>query len=101
MIGTTGTIGVIMMMNDDLMGRSEEGRQFMIGWGAGLAFTIGSVTVSSIFPGTKRSLKEWLMRGFPMNSYFAGMLTRIAWSQERTNARRQGKGHFLHGALKD
>ena len=31
MIGTTGPIGVIMMMIGDLMGQSEEGHQFMIG----------------------------------------------------------------------
>ena len=101
MIGTIGPIGVIMMMIDDLMGQSEEGRQFMIGWGAGLAFTIGLVTVSSIFPGTRKSSRRWLMHGFPMSSYFAEMLTRIVWSQGRTDARQQGKSYFLHGVLKD
>ena len=101
MIGTTGPIGVIMMMIDDLMGQSEEGCQFVIGWGAGLACTIGLVNVSSIFPGTRKSSKRWLMRGFPMSSYFAEMLTRIVWSQGRTDARQQGKSRFLHGVLKD
>jgi hypothetical protein len=101
MIGTIGSIGIIMMMNGDLMGRSEEGCQFMTGWGADLVGTTDLVTMSSIFPGTKKSSRKWLMRGFPMNSYFAGMLTRIVWSQGRTDARRQGKGHFLHGALED
>ena len=88
MIGTVEPIGVIMMMNGDLMGRSEEGCQFMTGWGADLVGTTDLVTVSSIFPGTKKNLKKWLMRGFPMNSYFAEMLTRIVWSQGRTDARR-------------
>jgi len=86
MIDMIGPIDVIMMTIGDLMGRSEEEHQFMIGWGAGSACTIGLVIVSNIFPGTRKSSKKWLMHEFPMSSYFAGMLTRIGWSQERIDA---------------
>ena len=100
MIGTIEPIGVIMMTIGGLMGRSEEEHQFMIGWGAGSTYTIGLVIVSNIFPGIRKSSRRWLMHEFPMNSYSAGMLTRIGWSQERTDVRQQGKSHSLHGVLK-
>jgi len=89
-----------MMTIGDLMGRSEEGHQFMIGWGGGSACMIGLVIVFNIFPGTRKSLRRWLMHGFPMSSYFAGMLIRIAWSQGKIDAQQQGRSRFLHGVQK-
>jgi len=51
-IGSTGTIiGV-------LMGRLEEGLQFMIGWRADSVCMTGLVSVSGIFLGTKKSLRK-------------------------------------------
>jgi len=88
MIGTTGLIGVITTIVDDLMGRLGGERQFMIGWGAGSVCMIDLVIVLHIFPGTKKSLRRWLMRGFPMSSYFAGMPMLIGWSQGRIVAHR-------------
>jgi len=37
----------------------------------------GLVSVSVIFPKTKRSLRRWRMREFPMSSYFVEMLILI------------------------
>jgi len=54
---------------------------------AGSACTIGLAIVSNIFPETRKSSRRWLMREFPMSSYFARMLTRFGWSQGRTDAR--------------
>ena len=84
MIGMTDPIGAIMMMIGDLMGRLGGERPFMTGWGAGSACMIGLVTVLNTFPGTRKSLKRWLMHGFPMSSYFAGMPILIRWSQGKT-----------------
>jgi len=81
MIGMTDQIGSIRTITAGLMGRFGEEHRFMIGWGAGSACMTGSVTVWSIFPGTKKNLRRWLMHEFPMSSYFAGMLILIGWSQ--------------------
>jgi len=77
MIGMIDQIGAITTTIGDLMGRSEEERPFTIGWGVGSACTTGLAIVFNIFPGTRKNLKEWLMLGFPMSSYFAGMLILI------------------------
>jgi len=77
MIGTTGPIGTIVIMIGVSMCRLGGEHPSMIGWGADSACTIGLAIVSNIFPGTKKNLKRWLMLGFPMSSYFAGMLIRI------------------------
>jgi len=81
MIDMTGLIGAITMMIGGLVGRLEEGCPFMTDWGAGSVRTTGLVIVFNIFPETRKSLKKWLMHGFPMSSYFAGMPTLIRWSQ--------------------
>jgi len=73
MTGMRGPIGTTATMIGDITGRSEEERPFTIGWGAGSACTIGLAIVFNIFPGTRKNLKKWLMLGFPMSSYFAGM----------------------------
>ena len=86
MIGMIDLIDSIRMMIGDSTRRLGEELQFMIGWGAGSAFTIGLVIVSNIFPGTRESSRRWLMHEFPMSSYFAGMLIRIGWSQGRVDA---------------
>jgi len=87
-IGMTGPTGLITMIIGDLMGRLGGERRFMIGWGAGSACMIGLVTVLNIFPGTKKSLRRWLMHEFPMSSSFAGMPILIGWSQEKILAHR-------------
>jgi len=97
MIGMTDEIGSIRTIIGDLMGRLGGERRFMIGWGASSACMIGLVIVLSISPGTRKSLRRWLMHGFPMSSYFAGMLTLIGWSQENIAVHRQGSHRFLHG----
>jgi len=61
---------------------------------------IDLVTVSSIFPGTRKSLKRWQMLEFPMSSYFAGMPIPIEWSQGKFVNNRQDSHNFLHGAQK-
>ena len=83
-IGMIDQIGSTRTMIGVLMGRSEEGLQFMIGWGADSVCMIGLVNVSGIFPETKRSLRRWQMRGSPMSSYSAGMLILIGWNQGET-----------------
>jgi len=88
MIGMTDPIGVIMMVIGDLMGRLGGERPFMIGWGAGSVCTTGLVIVFWIFPGTRRNLKRWLMRGFPMSSFSVGTPILIGWSQENIIAHR-------------
>jgi len=88
MIGMTDPIGAITMTIGDLMGRLGEERPFMIGWGTDSAYMTGSVIASGIFPGTKKNLKKWLMLGFPMSSYSAGMPTLIKWSQGKIVAHR-------------
>ena len=70
MTGPTDTIVVII---GDLMGRLGRERPSMIGWGADLACTTSLAIVFNIFPGIRKNLKKWLMLGFPMSSYFAGM----------------------------
>jgi len=97
MIGMIDLIGSIRMMISDLMGRLGGELQFMIGWGADSVCMTDLVTVSDIFPGTKRSLKRWPMHEFPMNSYFAGMLIPIEWSQGKLVAHRQDSHNFLRG----
>jgi len=97
MIDTTDPIGAITMMIGNLMVRLGGERQFMIGWGADSVYTIGLVIVFNIFPGIKKSLKRWQMLGFPMSSYFAGMLIPIVWSQEKIVAHRQDSHNFFHG----
>jgi len=97
MIGMTDPIGAITMMIGDLMGRLRGERPFMIGWGADLVCMIGLVIVLNIFPGIRKSLRRWLMHEFPMNSYFAGTLVLIEWSQGNTIVHRQGSRHFPHG----
>jgi len=81
MTGATGLIGAIMVMIDNLMGRLEGEHPFMIGCGAGSACMIGLEIVLSISLGARKNLKKWLVHGFPMSSYFAGMPTLIGWSQ--------------------
>jgi len=73
MTGMIGPIDVIVIMIGVSMGRLEGEHLYMIGWGADSACTIGLAIVFSIFPGIRKNLKRWLMLGFPMSSYFAGM----------------------------
>jgi len=87
-IGMTDKIGDIKTMIDVLMGRLEEGHQFMIGWGAGSVCMTGLVNVSAIFLETKRNLRRWRMHEFPMNSYFVAMLILIRWNQGRLDINR-------------
>ena len=100
MIGMTGPSGAITMMIGGLMGQSGGERQFKIDWGAGSVYMIGLVIVLNIFPGTRKSLKRWLMLEFPMSSYFAGMLILIGWSQGNIVVHWQGSPHFPHGVLR-
>jgi len=88
MIGMTDPIGVITMKIGDLMGRLGEERPFMIGWGAGSVCTTDLAIVSNIFPGTRKNLKRWLTRGFPMSSFSAGTPILIGWSQGKIIAHR-------------
>jgi len=88
MIGMTDPIGVTMKMIGDLMGRLWGERPFMNGWGAGSVCTTGLAIVFNIFPGTRKNLKKWLMIGFLMSSYSAGMPTLIKWSQGKIVAHR-------------
>ena len=81
MIGMTDPTGAIAMMIGDSMGRLGGERPFMIGWGAGSVCMTGSVIVLNIFPGTRKNLKRWLMRGFPMSSSSRGTPILIGWSQ--------------------
>jgi len=97
MIGMTDLIDSIRMMIDVLMGRLREELQFMIGWGADSVCMTDLVTVSSIFPETRKSLKRWPMHEFPMSSYFVGMLILIGWTQGKVVAHREGSHNFLHG----
>jgi hypothetical protein len=73
MIGMIDPIGAITTTIGDLMGRLEEERPFTIGWGAGSACTTGLAIVFDFFPGIRKNSKRWLILGFPMSSYFAGM----------------------------
>jgi len=97
MIDMTDPIGAIKMMIGDLMGRLGGEHQFMIDWGADSVYTIGLVIALNIFPGTRKSLKRWLMHEFPMSSYFVGTLILIGWSQGNVVAHWQGSHNFLHG----
>jgi len=81
MIGMTDPTGAIAMMIGDSMSRLGGERPFMIGWGAGSVCMTGSAIVLNIFPGTRKNLKRWLMRGFPMSSSSVGTLILIGWSQ--------------------
>jgi len=71
MTGMTGPIGTIVIMIGDSMGRLGGEHPFVIGWGAGSVCTTGLAIVFNISPGTRKSLKRWLMRGFPMSSFSA------------------------------
>jgi len=71
----------IKMIIGVLVGRLGEGHQFTIAWGADSVCMIGLVSVSVIFPETKRNLRRWRMREFPMSSYFVEMLILIGWNQ--------------------
>jgi len=100
-IGMIGQISDSRTMIDVLMGRSGGECQFMIGWGAGLVCMTGLVNVLVIFQGSKRNLKRWQMRGFPMNSYSTEMLILIGWSQEKLTISQYGRQNFLNGVQKD
>jgi len=76
-IGMTDPISAIAMMIGDLMGRLGGEHPSMIGWGADSVCMIGLEIELNIFQGIKKSLRRWLMHGFPMSSYSIGMLTRI------------------------
>jgi len=88
MIDMTDLVDAITMMIGDLMGRLEGERLSMNGWGAGSVCTTGSAIVLDISPGIRKNLKRWLMLGFPMSSYFAGMPILIGWSQGKIIAYR-------------
>jgi len=88
MIGMTDQIGSIRTITAGLMGQLGGERQFMIGWGAGSVCMTGLEIELSIFPGIRKSLRGWLMHGFPMSSYSAGMLILIGWSQGKIVAHR-------------
>jgi len=87
-IGMIDQIGCIRTMIGVLMGRLEEGPQSMISWGADSVCMTGLVSMSGMFPETKRSLRRWRMREFPMSSYFAEMLKLIGWNQGKIAASR-------------
>jgi len=57
-IGMIDQIGIIKTMIDVLVGRLEEGHQFMIGLGVDSVCMTGLVSVSVIFLETKRSLRN-------------------------------------------
>ena len=101
MTGTTGLIGAIVIMVGNLLGRLEGGHPFKIGWGAGSAWTTGLEIMLSISLGTRKNLKRWLIHGFPMSSYFAGMPILIEWNQRKIVAQRSDSSNFLHGVQKD
>jgi len=82
-IGMIDQIGDIRTMIDVLMGRLEEGCQFMIGWVAGTVCMTGLVDVLVIFQETKWNWRRWLMHGYPMSLFSAGMLILIGWNQGR------------------
>jgi len=86
MIGMIDPIGAIMIMIADSMGRLEEEHPFMIGWGAGSVCTTGLEIELNIFLGTRKNLRRWLMHGFPMSSFSAGMPILIGWSQGKVIA---------------
>jgi len=88
MIGMTDPIGAIMMMIGDLMARLGGERPFMTGCGAGSVCTTCSAIVLNIFPGTRKSLRRWVMHEFSTSSYFAGMPILIGWSQGKIVAHR-------------
>jgi len=83
MTGMTGPIGTIVIMIGDLMGRLGGEHPFMVGLGVDSVCTTGLGIVLNIFPGTRKNLKKWLMHGFPMSSYFAGMPILTGWSQKK------------------
>jgi hypothetical protein len=87
-IGMIDQIGSIRTMIGVFMGRLEEGPQFMIGWGADSVCMTGLVSMSAIFSETKRSLRRWRMREFPMSSYFAEILILLGWNQGKVVASR-------------
>jgi len=96
-IGMIDQIVNIGTMIGVLMGRLEEGPQFMIGWGVDSVYTIDLVSVSGIFPETKRNLRKWRMHEFQMNSYFAEMLILIEWNQGKIFVSRLDNHNSHHG----
>jgi len=80
-IGMIDQISDIRTMIGVLIGRLEEGCQFMTGWEAGSVCMTGLVNVLVIFQETKNNLKRWQLHEFPMSLYFAGTLTHIGWNQ--------------------
>jgi len=88
MINMIDLTGSIKTMIGDLMCRLGGELRFMIGWGAGSVCMRDLVTMSSIFLGTKRSLRRWQMHEFSMSLYFARMLILIKWSQGKIVANR-------------
>jgi len=88
MIGMTDQIGNIRTITAGLMGQLGGERQFMISYGAGSLCMTGLEIELSIFPGIRKSLRRWLMHGFPMSSYSTGMPILIGWSQGKIVAHR-------------
>jgi len=101
MIDMIDLIGSIRMMIGILMGRLGEEPRFMIGWVVGSVCMTGLVTVSGIFPETKRALRRWRMHECPMSSYFVGMLILIGWNQGKIVVNRLDSRNFLHGVQRD
>jgi len=60
----------------------------------------GLVDVLVIFRGIRKNLKRWQMLGFPMNSYFAEILTIIVWRQRRFAINQFGRQSFPDGVQK-
>jgi len=88
MIGMIDQIGSIRTTTAGLMGRLGGELRFMIGWGADSVCMTGLEIELNIFSRIRKSLRKWLMHGFPMSSYFVGMLTLIRWSQGKIVAHR-------------
>jgi len=96
-IGMIDQIGNIKVIIGILVGRLEEEHQFTIDWGADSVCMAGLVSVSAIFSETKRNLRRWRMRMFPMSSYFVGMLILIGWNQGKIIVNQGGNHNFPHG----
>lgn len=99
-IDMTDQIDDVKMIIGVLVDRLEEEHQFTIGWGVDSVCMTGLVSVSVIFPETKRNLRRWRMREFSMSSYFAEMLILIGWNQGKTIIDRRGNHNFPRGVLK-
>jgi hypothetical protein len=88
------------IMIDVSMSRSGRGRQFTIGWGAGLTYMTGLVGVSVISQETRKRLKRWQTHRSPMSSYFAEIPTSIAWNQRKFVVSQFGRQNFPNGVPK-